>query len=79
MDSFHRQKKKPDTQMARACVFCERVDPDFTRREPFDQVVRITDSAAGHITENGHARHRILELTLKLPHYKRGTLLHPQA
>jgi hypothetical protein len=27
MDRFHREKKKPDTPMARACEFYKRMDP----------------------------------------------------
>ena len=54
-------------------------DPDFSNRRPLDQLVEKADTASGHITEEGHVRHRALELFLKLPNYKRGKLLHPAA
>ena len=78
MNRFHREVKT-DTRTGRPCGFCMRLDPDFACRNPLDQLVRKTDRASGHITEEGHVRHRVLEVCLKLPDHKRGRLLDPAA
>jgi len=64
MDGFHRERQ-PDTRTARPCSFCMRWDSDFARRRPWDQLVQNTDKAAEHLSEEGHVRHRMLELSLK--------------
>jgi hypothetical protein len=76
MDRFHREPM-PDTTTARACEFCMRRDPGFTRRKLKDQLVQNSHSASGHLTEEGHVRHRSLELGLKLSLNGRRALLLP--
>ena len=66
MDFFHRDLR-PDTRTARACQFCKRLDPGFGERNPLDQLVQGQDTAAGHISEEGHLRHRMLELMRRMP------------
>ena len=61
MDHFHREVNN-DTRTAKPCQFCQQADPDFGKRRPLDQFVQETDTAASHLTEDGHVRHRILEL-----------------
>jgi len=75
MDGFHRERQ-PHTRTARPCSFCTQSDPDFARRRPWDQLVKDRDAASGHLTEEGHVRHRVLELSLKMADYQRDTLLH---
>jgi len=57
-----------DPQPGRACEFCKRFDPDFERRNLPDQLVTETasDVASSHLTEDGHVKHRLLELRKKL-------------
>ena len=76
MDHFHREVIS-DTRTAKPCQFCKTADPDFSKRRPLDQFVQETDTAASHITEDGHVRHRILELMGKLPMPSRR--VHPAA
>ena len=68
MDSFHRKTQHQDTRMGRDCQFCKRADPEFGRRDPLDRMVfsELNYTAAGHITENGHIRHRMLEIEIRL-------------
>ena len=68
MDSFHRKAQHQDTRMGRDCQFCKRSDPEFGRRDPLDRMVfsELNHTAAGHITENGHSRHRMLEIKIRL-------------
>jgi hypothetical protein len=63
MDCFHRQPTF-DTRTSRACAFCQQMDVNFTRRDPLDQLVKDSDTAGGHITEEGYLRHRIAELKI---------------
>ena len=63
MDCFHRQPTF-DTRTSRTCAFCQRVDPNFSRRNLLDQLVKDSDRAGGHITEEGYLRHRIAELKI---------------
>lgn len=63
MDCFHRQPTF-DTRTNRTCKFCQQVDPDFSRRNLLDQLVKDSDTAGGHITEEGYLRHRIAELRI---------------
>jgi hypothetical protein len=63
MDSFHR-KPTFDTHTNRTCAFCKQTDPNFARRSLLDQLVKDSDTAGGHITEEGYLRHRIAELRI---------------
>jgi hypothetical protein len=56
--------KRFDTRSSRPCEFCRDLDPQFTRRNPIDQMVAATRkaTASAHLTEDGYVRHRILEL-----------------
>jgi hypothetical protein len=63
MDCFHRQPTF-DTRTSRTCAFCKQIDRDFSRRDPLDQLVKDSDTAGGHITEEGYLRHRIAELKI---------------
>ncbi|HZQ24203.1 MAG TPA: hypothetical protein VFA89_15535 [Terriglobales bacterium] len=66
MDYFHREIIT-DTRTAKPCAFCQHQDPEFHNRRLMDQVVQDSDTASGHVTEDGHVRHRILELLKKMP------------
>ena len=65
MDSYHRQQLHKDYRTGRDCQFCLQFDPDFTTRNPIDRTVQedSEDSAASHLSENGHVRHRISEIS----------------
>jgi hypothetical protein len=65
MDLFHRAVLI-ESPSGRPCQFCKSRDPEFSRRSSSDQMVRDRDTACAHITENGHVRHRLLELRGKL-------------
>ena len=67
MDLFHRKTEGTDTRIGRDCQFCCRSDPDFAKRDPLDRLVlsKLDDTASAHLTENGHAKHRIAELMKK--------------
>lgn len=65
MDRFHRAVLI-ESPSGRPCQFCQNMDPEFARRTSSDQMVRDRDTAFAHITENGHVRHRMLELRNKL-------------
>jgi hypothetical protein len=67
MDLFHRDLLSKDTPTGRDCQFCYRVDPDFTKREPMDRLVvsQMNDTAAAHLTEDGHIKHRMAELSTR--------------
>jgi len=55
-----------DSQSGKACEFCKRFDPCFEKRAPLDQMVgNQKHSAWGHLTEDGHVKHRMLELAAK--------------
>ncbi len=64
MDSYHRQQLRKDSRTGRDCQFCCQADPDFTKRSPIDRSVQEDqdDSAAAHMSENGHVQHRIFEI-----------------
>ena len=64
MDSYHRQLLHRDSRTGRDCKFCLQFDPDFAKRNPIDRSVQEDqgDSAAAHLTEDGHVRHRIFEI-----------------
>ena len=65
MDLFHRDIP-PDSRTARTCQFCKKFDPDFSHRHSRDQFVEEEDTAKAHITEDGHVRHRLVELSRRL-------------
>jgi hypothetical protein len=64
MDSYHRQRVHKDFRPGRECQFCQQFDPRFAERSPIDRSVQqdSDDSAASHLSENGHVRHRISEI-----------------
>ena len=64
MDSYHRQLLHKDSRTGRDCKFCLQFDPDFATRKPIDRSVQEDqdDSAASHLSEDGHVRHRISEI-----------------
>jgi len=68
MDSFHRKAQHRDTRTGHECRFCKRADPEFGKRDPLDRMVRseVSDAATAHMTENGYARHRMLEIEVRL-------------
>lgn len=57
-----------DPQSGNPCEFCRSFDPSFENRRPVDQLVigRENYTAWGHLTEEGHVRHRLIELRRKL-------------
>ena len=63
MDCFHRRPTF-DTRTSRMCAFCKQTDPNFSRRNPLDQLVKDSDTAGGHLTEEGYLRHRLAELKM---------------
>ncbi len=67
MDLFHRKSQGEDTRIGRECKFCYNLDPEFSRRNPMDRLVNVKmgDVASGHLTEEGHIRHRLAELKRK--------------
>lgn len=65
MDPFHRKALPHDSRTGRDCQFCLQMDPNFGSRAPLDRLVgsHTGDTASAHLTEDGHVRHRIAELT----------------
>jgi hypothetical protein len=63
----HRRPRQ-ESRTGRECQFCRNSDPNFGMRDPQDRLViaRGNDSAASHLTENGHVRHRVLEIRIRL-------------
>jgi hypothetical protein len=78
MDRFHREVKHHDTPTARVCEFCRTADPNFGLRPDLDRLVHGPDSAAHHLTENGHVHHRVLEVSLRIQ-TGRSKHVHPAA
>ena len=66
--TFHRDRQPEETLNTRNCRFCERSDPDFAHRKFEDTLVRCkgADTAARHLTEDGHVLHRITELAVRM-------------
>ena len=58
--------KRTDSRSGCPCQFCMRLDPQFPKRKPMDQIVASNrqHTAAAHLTEDGYVRHRVLELSL---------------
>jgi hypothetical protein len=65
MDSYHRQIQHRDSRAGRDCKFCSEFDPEFAKRSPIDRWVELDDSAKSHLSENGHVRHRLFEISRK--------------
>lgn len=68
MDLYHRSLKGRDTRHGQECQFCRLSDPDFEKRKPMDRLVQSqqSDSASGHLTEDGYIKHRMTELLKRL-------------
>ena len=69
MNSIHREVlRQQDTRNGRECQFCRSFDAEFCSRSTADRLVHsnLSDSASSHLTENGHVKHRILELKLAM-------------
>ena len=64
--SFHREHSLTEHPNTRTCRFCSEQDPNFSHRKFEDRLVRhsAADVATGHISEDGHALHRMMEVTL---------------
>ena len=56
--------KRFEVQSGRLCEFCKKLDPQFSDRNPLDQMVGSNrkHGASAHLTEDGYVRHRIVEL-----------------
>jgi hypothetical protein len=69
MDTLHRKPQAGDFRTGRDCGFCARFDPQFSKRDSLDRLVqpRLNDSASAHLTEDGYVKHRLTELSLKMP------------
>jgi hypothetical protein len=69
MDRLHRKPQASDFRTGRDCSFCARFDPQFTKRDSLDRLVepRLDDKASAHLTEDGYVKHRLAELSLKMP------------
>ena len=67
IDCLHRKPQANDFRTGRTCIFCERHDPQFSKRESMDRLVhpRLEDKASAHLTEDGYVKHRIAELALR--------------
>jgi len=67
MDSYHRQLHRREQPDGRDCQFCAGVDPNFANRAPIDRWVHgsLKDSAAAHLSENGHIFHLMFEMAKK--------------
>ena len=63
MDRFHREPLL-ENLTSRSCAFCGQVDVNFAQRNPLDQIVKDSDTAGGHITEDGYIQHRLMELKI---------------
>ena len=68
MDSFHRKPQEQDTRTGHDCRYCKGAGSEFGKRDPLDRMVysELDDSAPAHLTENGHVRHRMLEIKRRL-------------
>jgi hypothetical protein len=68
MDCLHREVQPMETRTGRNCQFCQRSDPEFGNRHPLDRLAcsELNDTAAAHMTENGHIKHRLLEVRVRI-------------
>lgn len=68
MDRLHRKPLPKETRTGRDCRFCQSFDSDFGTRRPMDRMVHpeLEDSASAHLTEDGHVKHRLTELGLRV-------------
>lgn len=66
MDLHRALPGRIDPQSGKVCEFCKRFDPSFEKRNLLDQMVgNRNHSAWGHLTEDGHVKHRLFELAAK--------------
>jgi hypothetical protein len=67
MDCLHREPQPKETRTGRDCQFCRHSDPEFGKRDPMNRLVHseVQDTATAHLTENGHIRHRPLEIRMR--------------
>jgi hypothetical protein len=67
MGCLHRKPQPKETRMGRDCQFCRHFDPEFGKRDLMDRLVcpEPKDTAAAHLTENGHIKHRLLEIAMR--------------
>lgn len=65
--TFHRDRELHEHLNTRPCGFCQRMDPNFSRRRVEDTLIRSngSDAAPSHVTEDGHVLHRIAELAVR--------------
>lgn len=56
--------RRSDTRSGSPCEFCMKMDSEFPKRSPLDQMVAPNKKhiASAHLTEDGYVRHRMLEL-----------------
>ncbi len=68
MDRLHRKPLPKETRTGRDCKFCQNFDSNFEKRDPMDRLIHpdLEDTASAHMTENGHVKHRLLELGLRV-------------
>ncbi|MGA2696565.1 MAG: hypothetical protein ABSE92_10915 [Terriglobales bacterium] len=68
MDFMHRRPQVSETRNGHDCGFCAELDPNFGKRRPVDKLVHNKDhaTAAGHLSEDGYVKHRMLEISVKL-------------
>jgi hypothetical protein len=57
--------KRFEVRSGRLCEFCKELDPQFSQRNPIDQMVAANrqHTASAHLTEDGYVRHRMVELS----------------
>ncbi len=68
MDLHRTFPGKAEMPSGSPCQFCKRLDANFEQRDPLDQMLMGNGGgeAFRHLTENGHVKHRLLELSIKL-------------
>jgi len=68
MDLHRTFPSKAEVPSGSPCQFCKRFDADFDNRDPVDQMLIGNGSgkAFSHLTENGHVKHKLIELSMKL-------------
>jgi hypothetical protein len=68
MDRLHRKPLPKETHTGRDCQFCQHFDSEFGKRDPIDRLVcrERDDTAAAHMTENGHIKHRLVEIAMRV-------------
>jgi len=68
MDVHRTFPNKAEVPSGSPCLFCQRYDVNFDKRDPIDQMLIGSGSgqAFSHLTENGHVKHKLVELRMKL-------------